>query len=133
MKYVGYFLVFAAIVAFMGMCGSGFKFSGRTSPTDPEITVEDLDEHTAWAVTERHAYDISKQCVLAKLKSPRSAIFGEHAKAEQSGDMWRVSSTVDSKNPMGVELRSQFTALINYRGGDPADGSSWECVGVEFE
>ena len=73
---------------------------------------------------------ISHQFVEAQLKAPSSAKFQSCSSAtiSQSGKLWRVSSWVEAQNSYGAQLRTEYMATIEYRGGD-----NWRLEALEFE
>lgn len=69
------------------------------------------------------AYYTARKAVESALKSPRSAKFSNPSSDPGTGwqpygyFQWKVGGTVDAKNPLGVELRESWAAVVQYNVG----------------
>lgn len=118
----------AAGVAVLAMaaCSSGSKDAtsggavttteaGPTTTSAPKITQE----------KKLGAFDVCKEFVKDRLKSPSSAKFrnffqndGEVTVTSTDGRTYTVVSSVDSENSFGASLRSDFTCTVTNTSGD---------------
>ncbi len=70
---------------------------------------------------ELSAYTVAEEYVKFNLKSPSTAKFPTYSHATISSlgnNSWRISSVVDSQNGFGAMLRSNWSVVVTYKGGD---------------
>ena len=112
---IGCLLFILILIAMIsgGDCGgpSGSSSSSRSAPPPPQH-----DEVTAWTMCQSF--------VEARLKAPRSAKwpwgFTDYVTHLGEG-RYRIKAYVDSQNSFGAMMRTHFTAVVAWKGGD-----SWE-------
>ena len=68
------------------------------------------------------------QIVKAKLKNPKTAEFDSFKPIRTSDHHWKASSVVESKNGIGMTVRTHFYCEINH-----VKGSSWEIIKLTFD
>lgn len=81
------------------------------------------------------AYIVSKRYIESILKSPTTADFPFlDFKSTHFGDgRYRVTSYVDSQNSYGATVRSDWSILMTYNGGEEYSPNSWELEEVIFD
>ncbi len=94
-----------------------------TSPINNKAELEDT------------AYIVSKRYIESILKSPTTADFPFlDFKSTHFGDgRYRVTSYVDSQNSYGAMIRSDWSILMTYKGGEEFSPNSWELEEVIFD
>jgi len=73
------------------------------------------------------AFIISQGYVKSALKSPSTADFPtlDYQANLLGNERYTVSSYVDSQNSFGATIRSEWSAILKYNGGEWADASNW--------
>lgn len=67
------------------------------------------------------------------LKAPSTADFCSSTATDLGDGRWKVVSCVDSENSYGAMIRSNWSAIVHFTGGDPDDLSVWELEQVIFD
>jgi len=94
-----------------------------TSPVDDKAGLENT------------AYVISKRYIESILKSPTTADFPflDFESTHFGEGRYRVTSYVDSQNSYGAMIRSNWSILMTYKGGEEFSSNSWELEEVIFD
>lgn len=84
--------------------------------------------------SESMAFIQSQDYVKKILKSPSTADFPlTDYSHRNNGNVYTITSYVDSQNGFGAMIRSDYTATLRYLGGDDANSSSWELQKLIFD
>lgn len=81
------------------------------------------------------AYIICKDYVKESLKSPSSAdmpFLCDNTVADVKTQTYKIASYVDAVNSFNAKLRTTYTAVLHYKGGDDADPANWQVVSLNF-
>jgi len=104
------FILIAAALFNAGDCGGPVSSSspGQAAPAAPKH-----DEVTAWTMCQSFVED--------RLKAPRTAKwpwgFTDRV-THLGGGRYRIKAYVDSENSFGAMMRTRFTAVVAWKGGD---------------
>ena len=110
---IGIFVIFIfSIIISMSGTGGG----GSVANTSGSKKVEGSE-----------AFIIAQSYVKSALKSPSTADFPtfDYSVQKISEDEFKITSYVDSQNSFGAEVRTSWTAITLYVGGDWADQRNW--------
>jgi predicted nucleic acid-binding Zn ribbon protein len=101
-------------------------FSGGDSPTE---TVQET------GVTDTQVYITSKGFVEPVLKSPSSADFpfADYRFFDLGDDKYKIVSYVDAQNSFGADIRSDYSVILSYNGGEWADIDNWTLHELVFD
>ena len=114
-KYVSY--AFGFIVLFIL-----FKICTHKDST-PATPWQEIDASTM-------AYIMTEDWVKQRLKSPSTAKFLDTEKKEhttRNGQVYKISSYVDSENSFGGMMRTNFTATV-----EQIDNEKWKLIDLKF-
>ena len=80
------------------------------------------------------AYIISQNVVKGNLNYPEEADFPMmgYEVLEYADNVYRVHSTVTSKNGFGVKIKKSYECTIQYLGGDETERTNWKVVDFTF-
>lgn len=109
---------FLAVIALLILATvAGTMLRGGAADTSQTVVA---NPYTAWRICQAR--------VGSALKAPSTAAFpgyDEHA-VRASGDLYTITSYVDSDNALGARLRTPFTCRAQWTGKD------WTVLGVDF-
>lgn len=89
---------------------------------------------------EVRAYEQTQEYVKEMLRTPSTALFppleeimvgqitSEQFEAIQAEEIYGIESYVDSQNAFGATLRTDYSIMLRYTGGDPKEEDSWWLV-----
>jgi hypothetical protein len=116
---LGIFIIFAWICL--------FYLGGKSDPPPPKIRTAE-DTQTMAAI----------QCqgfVKASLKSPATADFPwtDYTATPLGDGTYSVRSYVDAQNSFGATIRSDYTCVVKYLGGDDAYIGNWQLINMQIK
>lgn len=81
------------------------------------------------------SYIISQSAIKQRLKAPSTAKFPRGSDFSYSfitPNQHKVISYVDSQNSFGAMIRTNYTIILEFNGGEWADGRNWKVISVDF-
>lgn len=110
---IGCLIVILIVVVFFIIIFSG---GGGGTPTIQQGTSDTM------------AYIQSQAYVKTALKSPASAKFpfADYEYKKYEDDSYLITSYVDAQNSFGAIIRSDYSTVLKYLGGEDADPNNWE-------
>ena len=101
----------------------------ETTAIQPEAPAPASDYSTA-------AFVKAKRFVTEVLVSPSTAKFpfaDGYTSVWMPNDEYAVSSYVDSQNGYGATVRTNWNAVVRYKGGEESDTANWELIELHLD
>jgi len=119
--------IIAVLITCIIVIAFGFLIHHETSDPPPKIrTAED---------TQTMAAIQCKGFVKAYLKSPATADFpwADYTATPLGDGTYSVRSYVDAQNSFGATIRSNYTCVVKYLGGDDAYIGNWQLINMQIK
>lgn len=86
-------------------------------------------------VTDAEAHIVAQNYVKNVLKAPSTADFPllDYSAFDLGNNKYKIVSYVDSQNSFGAQVRSDYLAILSYKGGEWADASNWTLHELIFD
>lgn len=103
-------------------------FTAVITPSSPRVP-----EPPSTYSYELSARSFSEFYIEKLLKSPSTADFCSSTATDLGDNRWKVVSCVDSQNSYGAMIRSNWSTIMIFTGGDVADMGAWKVEQIIFD
>lgn len=110
--------------------GVGFLGSMILGAIGPSTSVPDQPTTYDYELSAR---SFSKFYIEKLLKSPSTADFCSGEATDLGDNRWKVVSCVDSQNSYGAMIRSNWSTIMIFIGGDVEDMGAWKVEQIIFD
>jgi hypothetical protein len=112
--------------------GVGFVTSMITAVANPSPRSSEPEQPSTYSY-ELSARSFSEFYIEKLLKSPSTADFCSSTATDLGDNRWKVVSCVDSQNSYGAMIRSNWSTIMIFTGGDVADMGAWKVEQIIFD
>lgn len=114
------------------LLGVGFFSSMIMASLNPSSSSSEPEPPSAYSY-ELSARSFSEFYIEKLLKSPSTADFCSSTATDLGDNRWKVVSCVDSQNSYGAMIRSNWSTIMIFTGGDVADMGAWKVEQIIFD
>jgi len=128
-------IVIPVIIILLLFSYNVINYIGNSASSSAPAEVSESNQTARNSSTAGQAYIISQTYVKAILKSPSTADFSllDYQSFDLGKDKYKIVSYVDSQNGFGAMIRSNYSAVLLFKGGDWSHIDNWTLEELTFD